>query len=40
MELKELLATLEYDRSPNFLLTEQLAEDRDNAHIYRKASEE
>lgn len=40
MELTELLATLEYDRSPNFLLAEQLAEDRDNAHIYRKASEE
>ena len=40
MELKELLATLEYDRSPNFLLTQRLAGDRDNAHIYRKASEE
>lgn len=40
MELKELLATLEYDRSPNFLVAERLAEDRDNAHIYRKASEE
>ena len=40
MDLKELLATLEYDTSPNFLLAEQLAEDRDNAHIYRKAREE
>ena len=40
MEVKELLATLEYDTSPNFLLAEQLAEDRDNAHIYRKAREE
>jgi len=40
MEVKELLATLEYDTSPNFLLADQLAEDRDNAHIYRKATEE
>src|ERR1051325_10231023 len=40
MELKELLATLEYDRSPNFLLAERLVADRDNAHIYRKAGEE
>jgi hypothetical protein len=40
VELKELLGTLEYDRSPNFLPAERLAADRDNAHIYRKASEE
>ena len=40
MDIKELLATLEYDRSPNFLLAEQLAVDRDSGHIYRKASEQ
>jgi len=40
MELKEVLETLGYDRSPNFLFADRLASDPDNAHIYRKAENE
>src|SRR5208337_900990 len=40
MELKEVLGVLGYDQSPNFLTSDQLATDPDNAHIYRKAQQE
>jgi len=40
MELKDVLATLGYDRSPNFLSVDRLARDPDNAHIYRKARQD
>lgn len=39
MELKEVLGVLGYDQSPNFLTSDQLATDADNAHIYRKAQD-
>jgi hypothetical protein len=40
MELKEVLATLGYEGSRNFLSGDRLPSDPDNAHIYRKAQHE
>jgi hypothetical protein len=40
MELKDVLGTLGYDRSPNFLSVDRLNADPDNAHIYRKAQQD